>query len=126
MADLWNSHDTPAWHAALESYSSVIAAQGVERLPALDGWYQRELPDFVRQRTPMHVTLDELERVTEWKMARGEWRARNLVLVRGNAPEVVVTKSTAALAEIPHPTKPISLLATLDGVGPATASAVAA
>ena len=34
--------------------------------------------------------------------------------------------STEALSKIPHPTAPISILAKLDGVGPATASAVAA
>jgi adenine-specific DNA glycosylase len=54
------------------------------------------------------------------------WRARNLVLVRGNEPDTVIRTSTDALAKIPHPTKPISVLATLDGVGPATASAVVA
>ena len=59
-------------------------------------------------------------------MKRGEWRARNLVLVKGNPPERVADTSRAALALVPHPTKPISMLAKLDGVGPATASAVAA
>jgi hypothetical protein len=58
-------------------------------------------------------------------MARGVWRAPNLVLVRGNASDDVVQTSTAALAVIPHPTAPISTLAKLAGVGPATASAVA-
>jgi adenine-specific DNA glycosylase len=59
-------------------------------------------------------------------MSRGEWRARNLVLVRGNEPEAVIEMSTDALSKIPHPTKPISTLAKLAGVGPATASAVVA
>jgi hypothetical protein len=72
------------------------------------------------------VTLPELVRLTEWKMARGVWRARNLVLVRGNAPETVIETSAGALAKVPHPTAPIAALSTLDGVGPATASAVAA
>jgi hypothetical protein len=59
-------------------------------------------------------------------MARGVWRAPNLVLVRGNDPAAVVEASAAALAAIPHPTAPIARLATLAGVGPATASAIAA
>ncbi|MBL0170887.1 MAG: hypothetical protein IPP90_09180 [Gemmatimonadaceae bacterium] len=59
-------------------------------------------------------------------MARGVWRAPNLVLVRGNAPERVVEVSTAALALVPHPTYPVATVATLAGVGPATASAVVA
>jgi hypothetical protein len=59
-------------------------------------------------------------------MARGVWRAPNLVRVRGIDPDVVVETSTKALEKVPHPTAPITVLATLDGVGPATASAVAA
>jgi hypothetical protein len=59
-------------------------------------------------------------------MARGVWRARNLVLVRGNDPAMVIETSTTALAKAPHPTAPVAALATLGGVGPATASAVAA
>jgi hypothetical protein len=63
-------------------------------------------------------------RVTEWKMARGIWRPRNLALVRGNDPAEVERVSTAALARIPHPSEPIALMSKLAGVGPATASAV--
>jgi hypothetical protein len=59
-------------------------------------------------------------------MARGVWRAPNLVLVRGNDADAVVATSGEALSKIPHPTAPIAILATLGGVGPATASAVAA
>jgi hypothetical protein len=78
----------------------------------------------------VRCTHEELVRVTEWKMARGVWRGRNLALVRGNDPARVEAVSAAALAEAcsasPHPTRPIAALAELDGVGPATASAVAA
>ena len=56
-------------------------------------------------------------------MARGVWRAPNLVLVRGNAPGEVTETSAAAFAAIPHPRAPIAALAKLRGVGPATASA---
>lgn len=58
-------------------------------------------------------------------MARGVWRAPNLVLVRGNDAKLVEQTSAAALASIPHPTAPVAMLAKLAGVGPATASAVA-
>ncbi|HET7623436.1 MAG TPA: hypothetical protein VFK39_16135, partial [Gemmatimonadaceae bacterium] len=119
-------HSPAELRRALESYESVIEAQGVSKLPERDRWYHEELPRAIRSRSTPHVTLPELVRVTEWKMARGEWRARNLVLVRGNGPEVVIEISTEALAKIPHPTRPISTLAKLAGVGPATASAVVA
>ena len=126
MPTLWSSTDLAAWRASLDRYPDVIAAQGSERLPGHDRWYRDELPAAIAARARPHVTLDELARLTEWKMARGEWRARNLALVKGNAAESVVETSAAALAKVPHPTQPISTLATLDGVGPATASAVAA
>jgi len=48
------------------------------------------------------------------------------VLVSGNDARAVIATTTAALRMIPHSTKPISEIATLEGVGPATASAVAA
>ncbi len=126
MTDLWSTDDGRAWRGALTRYEAVVAAQGVERLPDLDRWCREELPGAVAARTPAHVTHAELVRLTEWKMARGVWRAPNLVLVRGNDPAAVVATSTAALAQVPHPTAPIKALATLGGVGPATASAVVA
>ena len=65
-------------------------------------------------------------KLTEWKMARGVWRAPNLVLVKGNDAQQVKKTTAAALAAAPHPTGPVATLAKLDGVGPATASALAA
>ncbi|HEX6909232.1 MAG TPA: hypothetical protein VF142_02505 [Longimicrobium sp.] len=126
MATLWKSDSRTEWRAALESYAAVIGRQGVARLPELDGWYRDDLPAAVAARKTPHVTHDELVRVAEWKMARGIFRPRNLVLVRGNPPETVEKTSTAALAAIPDPRRPIALLAELAGVGPATASAIAA
>jgi hypothetical protein len=126
MPDLTASQPAATLRRALESYEDVIARQGVAKLPERDRWYREELPRAIASRASAHVTLPELVRVTEWKMARGEWRARNLVLVRGNEADAVIETSTEALEKIPHPTKPISTLATLAGVGPATASAVVA
>ena len=123
---LWPSDATKEWRRALERYSDVVARQDVAKLPELDRWYREELPEAIAARHPAHVTHPELVRLTEWKMARGVWRAPNLVLVRGNAPDAVIETSRSALAKIPHPTAPISALATLAGVGPATASAVTA
>jgi hypothetical protein len=122
---LWLVRSADRWRAALRSYPRVVAAQGVARLAELDDWYREELPRLVAARRAPHVTLAELARLTEWKMARGVWRAPNLVLVRGNDPADVTRISTEALAAAPHPTKPVALLSSLNGVGPATASAVA-
>jgi hypothetical protein len=126
MATLWDSNTLTDWQRALESYDDVIARQGIARLPDLDHWYRVDLPATIAARQKPHVTLADLVKLTEWKMTRGVWRARNLALVRGNAPAHVVQTSTTALAKMPHPTAPIAGLAELAGVGPATASAVAA
>jgi hypothetical protein len=126
MTALWSSPSIADWRDALGRYVDVVARQGVGRLAELDAWYRDELPAAIARRTTPHVTLDEIARLAEWKMARGVWRARNLALVRGNDPAEVIATSTEALARIPDPRAPIAALAELAGVGPATASAVAA
>ncbi len=126
MAELWASDDCGAWARARDAYPAAVAARGQARLPELDAWYRDELPGLLAARDPARITLEELARVTEWKMKRGVWRARNLALVRGNDPDEVERTSAAALALMPEPRKPIAVLAGLAGVGPATASAVLA
>jgi hypothetical protein len=124
MADLWANDAPDAWRAELARYDGVVEAQGVARLAELDRWVRGELPGLIAARGRPHVTHAELVRVTEWKMARGIWRPRNLALVKGNDAAEVERTSAAALARIPHPSDPIALLSKLAGVGPATASAV--
>jgi hypothetical protein len=126
MATLWSSDAHGAWRNALDAYPGVIARQGVARLAELDDWYRTTLPASIAARKPQHVTLPELVKVAEWKMSRGVWRGRNLALVKGNETQLVVTTSTKALAAIPDLQAPIKILAELEGVGPATASAVVA
>jgi len=126
MPPLWSSTDLTRWRSALTSYENVIARQGVAKLPDRDRWYRTELPAALAARRPRHITLPELVKLTEWKMSRGKWRPRNLVLVKGNPAESVKAASAAGLALVPHPTAPISKIAELEGVGPATASAVVA
>lgn len=118
--------DAGALRRALDTYPEVVARQGVERLAALDRWYRDELPAALAGREPRHLTHTELVRLTEWKMARGVWRAPNLVLVKGNEEDAVREASVEAFAAVPHPTRPIAALARLRGVGPATASAALA
>lgn len=126
MTDLWGAGASATWQAALETYPAVVAAQGVPALVALDDWYCHELPALIATRSAPHVTLAELVRVTEWKMSRGVWRAPNLVRVKGNDPALVHDTIARALPLVPHATSPVKEIATLDGVGPATASAITA
>lgn len=123
---LWHSTRVDDWNAALDAYDDVISAQGVASLPAHDVWYHHELPIRIAERESACVLHEELVRITEWKMARGVWRARNLVLVRGNAPELVESTTRDAFTLVPHPSTPIARVSELAGVGPATASAVIA
>ncbi len=104
----------------------VIGTQKSSRLAELDTWARGSLPKDITKRAQPHVTLDELARLTEWKMARGVWRARNLALVKSNAEGEVSAVSAEAFSRVPHPTGPISTMVTLKGVGPATASGVMA
>lgn len=126
MSALWPNDSGRAWRDALARYPDVVAAQGVARLAELDAWYRDELPVAVAGRRTPHVTHAELVRLTEWKMARGVWRAPNLVRVRNIPPEDVKAASADALAAAPDPRRPIAILSALDGVGPATASALMA
>jgi hypothetical protein len=125
VKSLWPSTNPADWESALERYDDVVARQRVSSLAELDRWYRDELPDAIAARRKPHVVHAEIVKATEWKMARGVWRARNLALVKGNDPKAVIKTSTDALAAIPHPTAPISALSELAGVGPATASAIA-
>ena len=119
---LWQSDAHADWQRALENYVNVVARQGVAALPTIDEWYRTELPRLIQARQPAFLAHEELVRLTEWKMYRGVWRAPNLVRVKKNDAALVQQKTTQAFAEIPHPTKPIATIASLDGVGPATAS----
>jgi hypothetical protein len=126
MPALWSSTDPARWRSALGRYDAVIVQQGIAKLPDRDRWYRTELPAAVAARRPRHVTLPELVKLVEWKMTRGKFRARNLALVKRNSAESVKAATAAGLALVPHPTAPISKIAELEGVGPATASAVVA
>jgi hypothetical protein len=126
QVDLWHSDGCAAWHSALSRYEDVVRAQGVSGLPELDAWYRSELPASIASRHPAYITLDELVQVTRWKMKRGVWRQRNLLLVEGNPAPLVEDVSRQAFAAVPDHRKPIVLLSELSGVGAATASAVMA
>lgn len=123
---MWNATSHTEWADTLATYNAVIAAQDVRGLVEHDHWYHEQLPALIRSGDTPALPHEALVRLTEWKMARGVWRARNLHLVKGNTAEEVDVASQAAFAAVPHATRPISALAALAGVGPATASAALA
>ena len=128
LADLplWRSDDVSAWHTALDGYDAAIAALPNAKLTGHDAWYREALPSLVHARAPLHVTHEEMVRITEWKMARGVWRAPNLVLVRNNPAGAVEAATSDAAALLDVPAKALAAVCELGGVGPATASAVLA
>ena len=126
MTGLWASESCAEWREALRAYPSVVAAQPSELLHRRDPWYREDLPWLISARAEPYVMREELVWVVEWKMARGEWRARNLHLARSNTPDEVEAASRAAFAAAPDERAPLRKLSELKGVGPATASAVLA
>ncbi len=125
-SNLWNRASCLEWSAARGAYRDALAASGGHRLLDLDRWFHDELGRRLAERSPCWLALDELVGVVEWKMHRGVYRARNLVLARSNDPAEVEDVSRQAFGLIPDPIKPTGRLARLKGVGPATASAVLA
>jgi hypothetical protein len=123
---LFASNDKKEWQAALDAYPTVIEAQEVNGLPELDRWYREDLPRLVNARNPRTMDIEELSQVVRWKMRRGEWRARNLALVRGNPPEKVDACARTAFDSSVPPRRALAALSELNGVGPATASAALA
>ena len=124
--NLWRTNSCDAWQAALDQYADTVREQQVNGLAEIDAWYREQLPARIAARRPAYITLAELEYLTVWKMKRGVWRERNRLLVRGNSSATVRQVSRAAFAAIPDYRKPVDLLSTLAGVGPATASAALA
>lgn len=123
---LWDEADPAAWLGVLARYDEVLEAQGLPQLIEYDRWYHHALPAVLADRDPAYLTLDELVLVAKWKMTRGEWRARNLILIRSNEPESIEWHTREALLRSGEPRQPIATLSKLAGIGPATASAVLA
>lgn len=137
--------DATAYARALDAYPAVLAAFGREkseakrathdggaRLLALDAFAHDALPARIAARTPPHVVVEELGELVSWKMKRGTFRPRNLRLALENPPAAVIAATTSGLAEArafldgdsDAERRAIAAIATLAGIGPATASAV--
>lgn len=134
---LWNTQNCDTWRDTLNQYDALIAAHAVNQLPELDAWYRGELPRLLASRKPAYVTKDEFLEILRWKMKRGDWRESNrLRIVNTDARTIKKAAQdgfTAARdldSSVPTASKeyklPIQLISALDGVGPATASAVLA
>lgn len=99
-----------------------------ESLEKLDKWYQDELGELARSRSPPHITSEELVRLMKWKLSRGKFRPRLIELAASNNEESVknASKKGIQLALKNKVEDAISALVVLKGVGPATASGILA
>lgn len=86
---LWDSNNVNYWEDKVGMYHTCIRDQVAgkmkkqesrQRLIELDHWYYDELPKAVEKRRRAgsdYLTCEELVDITEWKMLRGIWRAKN-------------------------------------------------
>lgn len=132
---LWNTKTCKTWQASLDQYEGLLLAHKINELDKIDAWYRGELPSLVAERTPPYVTKDEFMEILRWKMKRGDWREPNRLRIANTDARVIKKAAQDALtlareldAAVPTASKeykkPIQILCELDGVGPATASAV--
>ncbi|GFP95608.1 hypothetical protein PHJA_001705000 [Phtheirospermum japonicum] len=123
----FKSFDAAFCREALLSYDAVIKGLEKSNLVALDDFYRNELPNLLHRQDPNpYITIDELSRLMEWKLARGKWRPRLLSFVSSLNDAVVRDTSGKAFASLPDVSKAVGELTVLKGMGPATASAVLA
>ncbi|KAI9364487.1 hypothetical protein DFJ73DRAFT_956296, partial [Zopfochytrium polystomum] len=111
---------------------------GEDGIAALDDWFFGELGESARSRK--YLTKDELLRVLDFKLLRGEFRIGLKAKVASNSEESVESTTRAVVAKLVNPEKgpigedairwcvtaldkghPESDISGLSGVGPATA-----
>ncbi|XP_073414710.1 uncharacterized protein [Dendrobates tinctorius] len=125
-AGLFYCSDPKKWQRVSDVYWEVVAAKAAKqkRLLELERWCQEELPASMAARPHKSLTLEELEKLMEWKLMRGKFRPRLKQLVSCNSASAVERCSRRAFQLLPDVSAAISELCQLKGIGPATASAV--
>eukprot|EP01065_Artemidia_motanka_P018512 TRINITY_DN21819_c0_g1_i1.p2 TRINITY_DN21819_c0_g1~~TRINITY_DN21819_c0_g1_i1.p2 ORF type:complete len:221 (+),score=68.61 TRINITY_DN21819_c0_g1_i1:61-723(+) len=129
-AKLFRSDDGADWRRALAAYDSCVAAAAKLRrtsgqLVQDDKWWREELPAQLLDAGQMEHS--DLSRLMRWKLARGQFRPLQR-LVDSNSQEAVAAATRDGVAKLraADVDAGIAALCVLKGVGPATASAVAA
>lgn len=111
-------------------YSAVLKAHAEKKkkkeLIALDKWMQNDLKKSIVSRSPPHLEKDELAKLMKWKLTRGKFRPRLTELVQTNSQETITSACAEGFGNIDKPDVAIKALSKLNGVGPATASAILA
>lgn len=111
------------WEAAYDTALSGIGSRrpGKRSLEELDSWLRKEWP---QQAKKSGLQIDSLEKIASWKLTRGTWRPL-LPRIMSNPPGLVKSCWKAAVDSHGRGGT-IAALTKLDGIGPATASAITA
>ncbi|KAI5814012.1 hypothetical protein BZA77DRAFT_284139 [Pyronema omphalodes] len=112
---------------ALSRCNTIIASISSSKPPLLadlDSWRRNILPGLITDRSPPHMTKDELYKLMECKLKRGKSRPL-LPLILRNDPASVITHTQSAFTT-PDLVTSLSHLCKLTGVGPATAGYILA
>lgn len=128
---LFEKQDPIEYEEMLAKYSSAVqlvaAAAKKDELPALDSWLHE---NFAKEdgEGKIHLNLKNLQKIVEWKLCRGKDRPMLRGLVKENSDKAVRDAFAASMNALDQGDwlSAIKELATLRGVGPATASAVLA
>lgn len=134
---LWNTTACKPWRDAHSQYDALLLAHQINELDKIDAWVRGELPRLLASRTPPYVAKDEFLEILRWKMKRGDWREYNRIRIVNTDARAIKKAAQDGLAAardldpaVPTASKeykrPVQLICELDGVGPATASAVLA
>ena len=139
---LWKTseHNKQKWYDALKSYPKCVKLVKKELKNSQtklsksnfiddDNWKENELTNLVQNQK--NINLEQLERLMIWKLRRGVFRAPLMGLIRKNTEITVQNTTQSAFGYISSSPitvsnikKAFSILNTLHGVGPATASLI--
>jgi len=121
---LWISQDSVIWEAALQQYDEQRDRQNNSKiLTPLDLWYMNQLPNLLSKQK--FISQSQLSQLMKWKLARGQNRPSLQKFVDSLSDALVQKTSKEAFAILDDdPGKALDRLATLKGIGPATASAI--
>lgn len=118
-----------AWTSQLEKYNEAVElvaiANNKKHLVALDSWLHNT---YSQRKSNSPLSMEELEKIMEWKLCRGKDRPTLRGLIKQNTPKAISESSISAFELISRGEwlDAIKALSELRGVGPATASAILA
>jgi hypothetical protein len=115
--------DELVWSQTEAKYQEMLEAKGGTELVELDK-YCEDLAHIMKERKS--ITKAELLKIVQWKFLKGKKRPALLNHLRANSDETVQQHTEAGIgfADDGDAKKAIAIIATLRGVGPATASAI--